>query len=68
MSLGQDILDAVTAENTIIDSFIALVQGMIDNNTIPSEQGAAILAAITGEKEKVAAAIVANTPAAPPTS
>lgn len=62
MALSQDILDAVAAETTVIDSFIALVQGMIDNNTIPPDAGAAILSAIAANKAKVEAAIVANTP------
>lgn len=67
MALGQDILNAVTEENTAVDSFIALVQGLIDNNTIPADVGAKILSAVSSEKDKVNAAIVANTPPAPPT-
>jgi len=63
MALGQEILDAVTAENTVVDSFLALVQGLIDNNTIPPDVGVKILSAINAEKDKVDTAIVTNTPA-----
>jgi hypothetical protein len=65
MALGQDILDAVTAETTIVDSYLALVQGLINDNTIPADVGVKILAAINDEKAKVAAAITANTPVPP---
>lgn len=65
MSLSQDILDAVSAETTAVDSFMVLVQGLIDNNTIPAAVGAEILSAINAEKTKVDAAILKNTP--PPT-
>ena len=65
MALGQEILDAVTAENTLIDSFIALVQGLVANNTIDQPTADAIKAAISAEAAKVQAAIVANTPVAP---
>jgi len=63
MAIGKDILDAVTAETQVVDSFLTLVQGLIDNNTVSPADGAAILAAINSEKDKVAAAIAANTPA-----
>lgn len=65
MTIAQDILDAVTAETTVVDSFITLVTGLIADNTIPAETGTAILAAINAEREKVAAAIAANTPVNP---
>jgi hypothetical protein len=66
MALSQDILDAVNAETTVIDSFITLVQGLIDNNTIPPAAGQAILTALASNKAKVEAAILANT--TPPTA
>jgi hypothetical protein len=66
MALGQDILDAVTAETSSVDSFIALVQGLIDNGTVPASVGAAIMAAVNSNKAKLDAAILANTPQAPP--
>lgn len=65
MALGQDILDAVAAEKTSVDSFIALVKQLIANNTIPADVGANILKAISGNKQELDDAIVANTPAAP---
>ncbi len=65
MALGQDILDAVTAENTLIDSFLTLVQGLVANNTIDQPTADAIKAAIQAESAKVQAALTANTP--PPT-
>lgn len=67
MALGQDILDAVAAETTTIDSFIALVQGLVSNNTISPDIAVKIFNAINAEKDKVQTAIDANTPAAPPT-
>jgi hypothetical protein len=65
MALGQDILNAITAENTLIDSFLTLVQGLVANNTIDQPTADAIKAAIQAEADKVQAAITANTP--PPT-
>src|SRR5438128_2674938 len=68
MALGQDILDAVTAETTAVDSFIALVQGLVANNTIDSVTGQKIMDAVNSNKAKLDAAITANTPPAPPTA
>jgi len=65
MALGQDILAAIEAENTVIDSFIALVNGLVQNNTIDPATAAAILQAIADQKAEVEAAIVANTPVTP---
>lgn len=65
MALGQDILDAITAANTRVDSLIALVEGLAANGTIDPATVTAIKAAIAGENAKVEAAIAANTP--PPT-
>lgn len=65
MALGQDILDAVTAETTQIKSFIAFVQGLIDNGTIPAATGAAILAKINEGGQALTDAVAANTQ--PPT-
>lgn len=61
MALGEEILAAVEAETSSVDSFIALVQGLINDNTIPADVGVAILEKINSEKAKVDAAIVANT-------
>lgn len=61
MAIGKDILDAVTNESTVVDSFLTLAQGLIDNNTVSPAEGAAIIAAINAERDKVQAAILANT-------
>ena len=65
MALGQDILDAVAAETSVLDSFIALVDGLVKNNTVSQAVADQIKSAIKGNQDKLAAAIVANTPAAP---
>ena len=65
MALGQEILDAVAAETTVLDSFLALIDGLVKNNTVSQAVADQIKAAIKGNQDKLAAAIVANTPAAP---
>jgi hypothetical protein len=62
MALGQDILDAVRAETTSVDSVIALINGLVANQTVTPEVGAAILSEINASKAKLDAAIAANTP------
>ena len=62
MAIGQEILDAVAAETTVIDSFIALVRGLVTNNTIDSATAAKIMTAIATDRAKIEAAIVENTP------
>jgi hypothetical protein len=65
MALGQDILDAVAAETTVLDSFLTLIDGLVKNNTVSQAVADQIKAAIASNKTKIEAAIVANTPAAP---
>jgi len=65
MALGQDILAAVTAETTVIDSLIALINGWVANNMITAAEGQQILGDIAANKAKLEAAITANTPVAP---
>jgi hypothetical protein len=65
MALADDLLQAVTDETTAVDSALKLLQGYIDNGTITPDQGANLIAAISAEKNKVNAALVANTPVAP---
>lgn len=65
MALGQDILDAVTAEDTKVDSIITLINQLAASGTIPADVQAAILAKIKGSEDKLDAAITANTPPAP---
>ncbi len=62
MALGQDILDAVRSETTSVDSVIALINGLVANQTVTPEVGAAILSEINASKAKLDAAIAANTP------
>jgi len=62
MALGQDILDAVTAEGTAVDSIIALLNGLVANNTIDQATATAIMAEISNDKAKLEAAITAHTP------
>ena len=65
MALGQDILDAVTAEDTKVDSIIALLNGLVAAGTIPQSVVDAIKAKIQGSEDKLDAAIAANTPPTP---
>ena len=65
MALAQDLLDAVTAETTAVDGYLALSQKLIDDGTIPAEAGAKLLATINANKDKLNAAILANTPTTP---
>jgi hypothetical protein len=66
MAIAQQILDAVTAETTKLDSFLALIQGLINDNTIPAEVGVQILEAINSNRVKLEEAIEANTTPVPP--
>jgi len=66
MAIGQDILDKVTAEDTKVDSVIALLNSLAAAGTIPPDVLAAILAKIQGSEDKLDAAIAANTPPSPP--
>ena len=65
MAIGKDILAAVEEETTKVDSFIALVQGLINTNLITPAQGAQIIAEINANRDKLEAAIQANTPPGP---
>lgn len=65
MAIGQDILDAVTAQTTLIDSLVALIDGWIAAGNLTPEQGEAILAQIADGKAAIEAAILAHTPQAP---
>lgn len=66
MALGQDILDAVAAETTAVDSVIAYIQGLVKNGTVTPEQGKAILDNLAANKAKLEKALTtAVTP--PPT-
>ena len=60
MSLQQDILDAITAETNAVDAVVLFIQNLVANNTITSEAGQQILAALASDKDKLNAAISAN--------
>ena len=60
-SVGQDILDKVTAEDTLIDSVLALLQGFVNNGTITPDVLTAINSKIQGSEDKLNAALAANT-------
>lgn len=67
--IGQDILEAVTAQTTTVDSFIELVKGLVDEQVIPPAIGSEILAKLADSKTKVEleAAVLANLhPVEPP--
>ena len=69
MATLQDVQDAVTAEDTVIDSAVALIQGLAAQvaGLQPNQQAIDALAAdIKGKSDALAAAVAANTPAAPP--
>lgn len=75
MASIDDLVNDVAAESTVDDSIIALVQGLqtqlaaaLANVTIPPDVQAKIdqaFAGIEANKAKLAAAVVAGTPAAP---
>jgi len=63
-----DLQAAVTAEDSVIDSAVTLIQGLADQVAALKPNQAAIdaLAAdIKGKSDALAAAVAANTPAAP---
>ena len=70
MSALDDLQAAVTAEDTVIDSAITLINGIpaliAAAGTDPAKL-AALQTDITTKSQALAAAVAANTPAAPPT-
>ena len=68
MATLTDVQAAVTAEDSVIDSAIALIQGLAAQvAALPPNQAAidALAADITAKSAALAAAVTANTPAAP---
>ena len=61
MSLGQEILDKVTAQTTLVESVKALVEGFVQSGTISPEQRDAIFASLAGNTAGLEAAIAAGT-------
>lgn len=66
MAVGDDILAKVTEEGNAVDSIIALLNGLVQDNVIPQSTVDAIKAAIQGQEDKLNAAITANSPPPPP--
>src|SRR5215471_431649 len=68
MAFIDDLEASVAHEKTVDDSIIALLnslhQALVDAGVDPARQ-AAVLAALQGEQDRIAAAVTANTPAAP---
>jgi predicted metal-dependent enzyme (double-stranded beta helix superfamily) len=69
MATAQELLQAANDEATVVDSVVALVQSLRDDlkklpNVPPDVQSAidATFAKITGDKDKLAAALTENTP------
>lgn len=62
MSIGNDLLTKVTAESTLLNSCLALLQGLIDAGTIPADTLTQINAQIQGQEDAINSAMVANTP------
>lgn len=67
MATLADVQAAVTAEDTVIDSAIALLQGLADQiAALPANQAAidALAADVTAKTQALADSVVKNTPAA----
>jgi hypothetical protein len=67
VQLGQNILDAIAAETTIVNSVIAYIQGLLANNVISTDEATQILEHINENRTALEAAIAANVPIPPPT-
>ncbi len=66
MATLNDVQNAVTAEDTVIDSAITLIQGLADQikNLQPKQAAIDKLAAdVSAKSQALAAAVAANTPA-----
>jgi hypothetical protein len=57
MAIGQDILDAVAAETTAVDSVIEYIKGLVANNVITSAEGQKILTNLADNRTKLETAI-----------
>jgi len=68
VALGQEILDAIAEESTAVDSIIALLNGLVATNVIDSATAARIKSAISSDRDRINAAVLANTPPPPPSS
>jgi hypothetical protein len=68
LALGQEILDAIAEESTAVDSIIALLNGLVATNVIDAATAARIKSAIGSDRDRINAAVLANTPPPPPSS
>jgi hypothetical protein len=66
MALGQDILDKITAQTTLIAGIRTLIQGLVASGTITPEVAAAITAKL-GENSSQLEAALADGVVVPPT-
>jgi hypothetical protein len=66
MAFIDDLEASVAAEKTVDDSILTLLNTLVTAGSISPERAAAVLTALKGEQDRLAAAVVANTPAAPP--
>jgi ferritin len=64
MAVLQDLVDEVTAETTVKDSVLALIDRLVANQSNPAALDA-LLTSMKANKDAIAAAVTANTPAAP---
>lgn len=60
----DDILAGVTEESTLEDSVITLLTNAMQNQGVPQAKIDAVVAALQANKDKLNAAITANTPQA----
>ena len=64
MGAADDILAAVTAETTVVNSVVAYIQGLQTSGVISPDAATNILNHIKANSDALSAAIVTNTPAA----
>lgn len=65
MSLGQDLLAAISGLNASVDVAIALLNQLASGQAVSAADAQAAIDAINAEKAKVDAAVAADTPPAP---
>lgn len=65
MGAYEDILQAVTDQTTVGDSLVLLLESLLAESNISPAQVTEIVGKLKAKQDEWAAAIVANTPAAP---
>jgi hypothetical protein len=66
MALGQELIDKVTAQTSLINGLKALIDDWVANNLITSEQAASLNSLLDGNSATLEAALAAGTPPPPP--